>query len=157
MLIKLFFGLSFMAFALFSGAQDMKEDFKLIQNLWGKEKKAITSEALKLTGEEANKFWPLYEAYQVERQKIGQSNLDAVKNYADNFESMTDARAGEIAASFLSNSKELNNLQRSYLKKISKAVSPIKAVQFLQLEAYIDSHIKAALYDELPFLPHPKN
>ena len=153
---KLFFSLSLLLAAVVGGAQSIKDDFKLVQELWGKEKKAIMTEALKLTAEEGNKFWPLYDAYQVSRQKIAQGNLEAVTKYSDNFASMTDAKASEIAKMFLKGTKDLNKLQSQYLKKVSKAVSPTKAVQFLQLESYIDSQLKAALYDELPFLPHPK-
>jgi hypothetical protein len=153
---KLFISLSLLLAAVVGVAQSIKDDFKLVQEVWGKEKKAIVAEALNLSTEEGNKFWPLYDAYQVTRQKIGQNNLAAVAKYSENFGSMTDAKASEIAGMFLKGTRDLNKLQSQYLKKVSKAVSPIKAVQFLQLESYIDSQLKAALYDELPFLPHPK-
>lgn len=137
-------------------AQSVKEELAQIQEIWGRDKKAVVNEALKLSTEDAGKFWPLYDEYQAARKQIGQERVAAIQSYADNYETMTNEKATEIAKAFLKNNDQLNKLQSQYLKKISKAVSPIKAVQFLQLESYIDSQLKAAISDALPFMPDPK-
>jgi nitric oxide reductase large subunit len=137
-------------------AQTLKDEVAYVQQIWGKDKKALVTEVLKLNTEEGNKFWPLYDAYQAERMKIGQDRVAAIKNYADNYSNMTDDKAKEIASQLIKNNDALNKLQKSYLKKMSKDVSGIRAVQFLQLESYIDNMLKAAISDELPFMPDPK-
>jgi 5'-deoxynucleotidase YfbR-like HD superfamily hydrolase len=154
---KILLSLFMAGFALAASAQTLKEELQYIQEIWGKEKKTLVNEAIKLNGEQANKFWPLYDEYQVERQKFGQKRLDAIKMYSDNFETMTDAKAEEITKMVLDNNLSLDKLQSKYYKKMVKAVGAIKATQFIQLEGYIDSQIKAAISDALPFFPDPKN
>jgi hypothetical protein len=154
---KILLSLFMAGFALAASAQTLKEELQYIQEIWGKEKKTLVNEAIKLNGEEANKFWPLYDEYQVERQKFGQKRLEAIKMYSDNFETMTDAKAEEITKMVLDNNLSLDKLQSKYYKKMVKAVGAIKATQFIQLEGYIDSQIKAAISDALPFFPDPKN
>ena len=56
----------------------------------------------------------------------------------------------------MKNNQNFDKLQAKYFKKVSKAVSPIKAVQFFQIEAYIDNQVKAALSDAIPFFPDVK-
>jgi hypothetical protein len=154
---KLLFALVLMAMGSTLQAQTIKDELAQIQELWGKDKKAVVNEALKLSTEDAGKFWPLYDEYQVTRKQLGQDRLAAIQMYADNYETMTNDKATEIATAFLKNNASLNKLQSQYLKKISKAVSPIKAVQFLQLESYIDSQLRAAVSDALPFMPDVKH
>ena len=137
-------------------AQTVKDEVAYIQEIWGKEKKAVMNEALALKTDEAEKFWPLYDAYQETRKKLGQDRMLALQNYVDNYNTMTQEKAAEVAKALLKNNADLNKLQSQYLKKVSKAVSPIKAVQFLQLESYIDSQIRAAVSDAMPFMPNPK-
>lgn len=154
---KILLSLFMAGFALAASAQTLKEELQYIQEIWGKEKKTLVNEAIKLNGEEANKFWPVYDEYQVERQKFGQKRLEAIKMYSDNFETMTDAKAQEITKMVLDNNLALDKLQAKFYKKMVKAVGAIKATQFLQLESYIDSQIKAAISDALPFFPDPKH
>ncbi|HSC52983.1 MAG TPA: hypothetical protein VLC98_05170 [Phnomibacter sp.] len=153
---KFLFSVLVLAIGSTLNAQTVKDELAQVQQIWGKEKKTVVNEALKLKTEEAEKFWPLYEAYQAVRNKLGQERLAAIESYSNNFETMTDAKATEIAKSVLANNKALNKLQTEYLKKISKSVSPIKAVQFLQLENYIDAQLKAAVSEALPFFPNKK-
>jgi nitric oxide reductase large subunit len=153
---KLLFTAIFAFVCTWISAQTLKDEVAYVQQIWGKDKKALVNEVLKLNTEEGNKFWPLYDAYQTERMKIGQERVAAIKGYADNYNNMTDDKAKDLAMQLLKNNHVLNKLQKSYLKKMSKNVSGIRAVQFLQLETYIDNMLKAAISDELPFMPDPK-
>lgn len=136
-------------------AQDYKEEIEYIRKIWGKEKKALTEEVMGLKADEAAKFWPLYEEYQAGRRQISEDRFTTIKSYADSYESMTDDKAKELANAVLKNNEALNKLQSKYFKKISKAVSPTRAAQFLQLENYIDAQLRAELADAIPFIPDP--
>jgi hypothetical protein len=153
---RIFLLLAIAAFASSTQAQSVKDEMAYIQQIWGKEKKTLVGEALKLNTEEANKFWPIYEEYQKGRNKFMETRVKNITNYADAFANMTDGAAKDIVSTGLKNGKDLNKLQEKTFKKMSKAVSPIRAAQFLQLETYIDSQISATLFDELPFMPNPK-
>ena len=152
---KIFFLLATVAFAFTAQAQEYKEELDYVKQIWGKEKKELIGEALKLNTEEANKFWPIYEEYQKGRNKFTDTRMANLKKYADSYSNMTDEAAKSIISTALSNNKALNKLQGSIFKKMSKAVSPIRAAQFLQIESYLDSQISANLFDALPFMPNP--
>ncbi|MCU0394363.1 MAG: hypothetical protein MUF29_00520 [Chitinophagaceae bacterium] len=150
----IFAGFSFGATA--QTKQQMKEELAYIQEMWGKEKKTLVNEALKLSAADAEKFWPIYDAYQVERQAYGQKRMEVIMMYADNYETMTNEKAKEIGEMTMKNNQDFDKLQTKYFKKVSKSISPIKAVQFFQIENYIDTQIKAALTDNVPFFPDVK-
>ncbi|MFN9493486.1 MAG: hypothetical protein ACK57D_10575, partial [Sphingobacteriales bacterium] len=50
------------------------------------------------------------------------------------------------------NDKAVLKLQEKYFKKISKSLSPLKAVQFMQADQYIQTTVKSALQDAIPFI-----
>ena len=46
-----------------------------------------------LTDAEGQKFWPMYEQYNAEKVKINDDKLLVIKDYAANFENLTDNQA----------------------------------------------------------------
>ncbi len=152
---KISLAFTFCVLLLSAGAQSEKSEMDMIREVFGKEWKTLSGEALSLNTAEAEKFWPIWDQYRSDRKSVSDTRMGLIKNYADNYENMTDAKATELAKGVLKNESDLNKLKSKYFKKMSKAVSPIRAAQFLQLENYLDNQIKAAVSDELPFLPHP--
>lgn len=53
------------------GAQPREADLDILLNAIRANRKAFVAANIKLTDEEASKFWPLYERYQKEAQAIG--------------------------------------------------------------------------------------
>src|ERR1700748_2115646 len=58
------------------------------------QKKQVVAANLPLTGDEAAKFWPLYDAYTQETIKINDRRYALFKEYAANYTKMTDEQAG---------------------------------------------------------------
>src|SRR6188472_904936 len=56
------------------------------------QKKQIVAANLALTGDEAAKFWPVYDAYTRETIKVNDERYGLVKEYAANYTTMTDAQ-----------------------------------------------------------------
>lgn len=143
------------ALTIISFAQDQSAEMDMIRQMFGKEWKGLTGEALSLSTDEADKFWPIWDQYREDRKSISNERMRLIKDYGDNYSNITNDKAKELALGSLKNEASLNKLKSKYFKKMSKAVSPLRAAQFLQLENYIDSQIKAALTDALPFIPDP--
>ena len=51
---------------------------------------------MKLTDAQAEKFWPVYDAYTQETTKLGDASYALVKEYAQNYNDMTDAQADSL-------------------------------------------------------------
>jgi hypothetical protein len=147
--------LFFIAFSsiMFAKAQNMSDDeLKMIRDYLKTEKKDLVKEYMKLDDAQSAKFWPLYDEYQGERSKIGNERIQVIKDYGNQYPTMTDDQASSLFKRAVSNDKAYTKLQEKYFKKFSKAISPIKAAQFIQLEDYFRSMIRAEVQDAIPFI-----
>lgn len=125
---------------------------EIIQNLWGMEKKAIIEEYMKFDDTEATAFWPVYEEYAEKRKNLGADRIAALEDYVNNYENLTDEKAEELTKKIFKNNSQLDKLQMKYYNKMKKAVSPLRASQFMQLESYLQTMIRYEIQDALPFI-----
>jgi hypothetical protein len=133
-------------------AQDFKDELDVIQSVWGKNKKAMTMDFLKLSPEDIAKFTPIYDGYLEERKKVSQVRAQAIQAFAAKDAVLDDATAQKMVTTLMKNNDNLSKLQSKTFKKLSKALSPAKAAQWWQLESYIDAEIRSAILGELPLL-----
>ena len=116
------------------------------------EKVMLMTAALPLTTEEGDVFWPLYRDYQTELSKIGDSRIKLIKDYAANYEAMTEEKAKELAkASFDLKDKRLSLLKKTH-KKVSKEIGPILATRFTQIEHQLLLLIDLQIASEMPLI-----
>ena len=136
-----------------SFAQDYTaEEIKVVQELFGAEKKTIIEENLDLTGVDAEAFWKLYSEYEESRQEIGRDKLAMLKKYVDSPSNITNQQASDLLAEAVPIRTAQDKLILNYTKKIGKACSPIVSVQFYQIEHYISDGIRFALLNNLDFI-----
>ena len=74
-------------------AQDVDSFVELLRSDVKTEKKAIITEVMDFTEQEAAAFWPEYRNYEFDLDKLGDARLILIKDYADNLETMTDDKA----------------------------------------------------------------
>jgi hypothetical protein len=138
---------------LSASAQLTTDDVNLIQAMYGKEKRDLVQQYMGFTDSAAaGSFWKLYDSYEAERKKLAQDFLGFLKDYADNYESLDDAKADQLITKASSNNIAYENLYIKYYKKMKPVVGALKASQFIQLEAYFRSAIKTSILDEIPFI-----
>lgn len=116
------------------------------------EKKAVVAEAMMLTDEESGPFWELYNEYNAELYKVHTMEVNAIKDFANNFENMTDEKANQIWNDVQVYQTKLLKLQKTYYKKFAKIIPATKAVRYFQLENKIDALINAELALEIPLM-----
>ena len=98
------------------------------------QKVAEAAEVMIFTEDEAVKFWPIYQEYQAEIAKLTDRKLGCIKDYANNYEKMTEAKARELADLALQLEADLVGVEKKYTEKIREALSPKMAGRFLQVE-----------------------
>src|SRR5215831_1895847 len=69
------------------------QDIAMLRQDLRSQKKQIIALNMQLTTDEATKFWPIYDQYTAEMTKINDAKYAAIKEYADNFNTLTDDRA----------------------------------------------------------------
>ena len=80
-----------------SASAGIEQDVQLLRSDIRSAKKQIIAENMKLTDTQAEKFWPVYDAYTQETTKLGDASYALVKEYAQNYNDMTDAQADSLA------------------------------------------------------------
>ncbi len=133
-------------------AQVGRDELQIIQALWGLQKKDLISQQIKLEPAEAARFWPVYDQYMVERQKLGAERVDIISDYAQALKNMTDATADDLATRVLKNDLALAKLHKKYYSRFKKVVSPLRNSEFWQMESYLDTAVKAELQSEIPLI-----
>ena len=98
------------------------------------DKRSVVEKNMQLTPDEAKKFWPIYDAYQKDLEKIQQKQTRAILDFINTESSMTDANAKRIAREVMSADGDEQKLKERTARKLADALPAKKAVRFLQVE-----------------------
>lgn len=128
--ILIIFGAILMAmtFAQTTNAQSDKEETEFYQSIFGMAKKEVVAGFLNV--ESSNPFWALYDEFETKRKELGKDRINALSDYVDNYDKLTDDKYNEVVASMISLRKSNDKLIDTYYKKIKKASGPKIAAQF---------------------------
>jgi hypothetical protein len=133
-------------------AQSNTEEIELFQSIFGMEKKAIVSEFLQFDDSAYETFWGIYDAYETDRKELGKNRINLLKNYAENYDQLTDQKIDELMADMIKQKSNLDKLVNKYYKKIKKSVGSKPAAQFLQIENYFLSAVRLSIFESIPFI-----
>jgi len=110
---------------------------------------AIITEVMGFTEAEDAKFWPVYREYEADLAKINDDRMALIKDYAANYEKLTDEVADKLARRALDLDAKRGALKSTYYDKFKTALSPKTAARFIQVENQIllllDLQIAASL------------
>ena len=118
------------------------------------DKKLLVATNMELTESEAKNFWPIYEDYQKDLQKINERLIQALHSYAADYKnkSMTDEKAKKLTDEYLSIEQAEVKLKSSSVPKLSKALPATKVARYLQIENKIRAVIKYDLAATVPLV-----
>lgn len=133
-------------------SQTDKEDLDIIRAVFSKEKKMLVQEYMNLQDDQANAFWPVYDQYETKRKELATERFKIISDYAKNYEQLTDEQADNLAKRSLNNEQSFIGLQKSFIKKFSKAVGAKNAAKFLQLENYLHVVIRKEIMEDIPYI-----
>ena len=114
------------------------------------DKRAVYTQALKLTDEESRKFWPVYDEYEAKVKKLDDRFLQLVNDFAAKYSSMTDADAKQMLETKMKIERERMDLKQSYTKKVATVLPATKALRYAQLETRIDNELRRNVYNMIP-------
>ena len=138
---------------LFAGSLFAQNDYiELIRSDIQTEKKAIITENMMFSEEESTIFWPIYNDYQHEFSKIQDELMALIKDYASNYENMTDEIAKELWTRAMANDAKKLALDKKYFKIMDKVLSTKTVVKFFQIENRLEKLLDLQLSSELPLI-----
>ena len=143
------------SFAPLSAAQDKPADnMEILRAKIKADKKLVVAANMELTESEAKGFWPIYEQYQKELQKINQRIGKVLESYAEDFrkKSLSDDRAKKLIDEAVSIEQAEANLKSTFAPKLSKALPVKKVARYLQIENKIRAVVRYDLAQGVPLV-----
>jgi hypothetical protein len=114
------------------------------------QKVAVITEVMEFTEAEDKAFWPVYRDYERDLAAINNDRMAMIKEYAQAFDTLTDAVADRLALRALSLEGRRQTLTATYYDRF-KAVLPAKtAARFLQVEHQILLLLDLQIASSLP-------
>ncbi len=128
---------------------DLNSEIELLRSDVRAQKVAIITQEMHYTDAQSAAFWPMYKKYEGELTKIFDDRIALLKDYAANYEKMSDAKAKELLEKVFQLEDRTTGLQRKYAGQMG-TVLPAKIVtRFFQVERrmnrLIDLQISAAV------------
>lgn len=136
-------------------AQDKPADnMQILRDKIRADKKLVVATNMELTESEAKGFWPIYEQYQKDLQKINGRMANLLQSYAEDFrgKSFTDERAKKLIDEALAIEVAEANLKSTYAPKLSKVLPIRKVARYLQIENKIRAVVKYDLAQGVPLV-----
>jgi hypothetical protein len=116
------------------------------------QKASLVGQNMNLTAAEASAFWPVYQKYEAQQQKLGDERVALIKDYAANYQQMTDQKADELVNRIFALEDKVNQLKRQYYAEFKKAIPGVKAARFVQIENQIQRLIDLQIASQIPLV-----
>jgi hypothetical protein len=112
----------------------VEQEIKLLRQDLRADKKQIVALNMQLTEAEALKFWPVYDAYTLETTKLNDTLQGLIKEYAQNYDGLTDEKAKSLTKRTLDLDAAATKLRVTYVPLFNKVISPKKTARFMQID-----------------------
>ena len=146
------------AFAQDSSAQagashdSIDEDILMLRKDIRSQKKQLIAANLPLTETEAQKFWPLYDQFTQELVMNNNDKYKLIKEYAQSYDTMTDAQADDWTQRLLKVDVGAATLRQTYWSKFRTVLPAKKAALYEQVERRVQLIIDLQLGSQIPLV-----
>jgi len=144
-----------LGFAAPGMAQDKPADnMQILRDKIKADKKLVVATNMELTESEAKAFWPIYDEYQKDLQKINRRIVNLLDSYAADAraKTLTDDKAKKLINEALAIEQAEANLKSTYAPKLSKVLPVKKVARYLQIENKIRALVKYDLDQGVPLV-----
>ena len=119
-------------------------------------RKELMARNMNLTADEATKFWPIFDQYRKEAIKPNDERWALIKEYAANYNTMTDAQAQDYMKRATAVDQQLLAMRLSYVPVFEKVISAKKTALWYQIDRHIDLMINLQLSSMIPVVDTTK-
>ena len=112
----------------------------------------LVNSIMKLSAEDAKKFWPIYRDYENELGKLAINRAEMVTEFVQSHQegSFDDVKAKDMAKRWFKSQRARLDLLEKYHGKIEKLLTSVQAGQFLQIENQLGLFIDVIIASEMP-------
>jgi Spy/CpxP family protein refolding chaperone len=128
------------------------QDVEMLRADLRSQRKEITAQNMTLTADEATKFWPIFDQYRQEAIKPNDDRWAVIKDYAANYDTMTDAQAQDYMKRSTAVDQQLLALRMKYVPMFEKVISQKKTALWYQIDRRIDLLINLQFSAAIPMV-----
>jgi len=128
------------------------QDIEMLRQNIRARRKEITAQNMTLTADEATKFWPIFDQYRKEAIKPNDERWALMKEYAANYDTLTDAQANDYMKRATAVDQQLLALRMKYVPIFEKVISAKKTALWYQIDRHIDLLINLQFSEMLPLV-----
>ena len=139
-----------------SSEAGLDQDIKMLRTDVQSSRKTIVAENMNLTADEATKFWPIYDQYAAEVAKIGDARVALIKDYAANYDTMTDEQANSFIQRAAAIDQQFTDTRTKYVPMFKNAISAKKTALWYQIDRRLDLLINLQLAANIPVVDTAK-
>ena len=133
-------------------AENTIDAIELLRSTHKADRQAILTETLQLTESESAAFWPLYESYRADMEKLGDGLVKLVLEYADAYPNVSDERARQLLKDYTTLEGKQVSTRTRYLKRAAKSLPAAKVLRWAQLENRMDMALRLQLAGSIPLV-----
>jgi len=120
------------------------------------DKKLLVASNMDLSDAEGKTFWPFYDAYQKELERINQRLGMTIKRYADVYNAGKGTISNDADQKLLNEALAVEEAEvktkRAYAEKIGKVLPATKTARYIQIENKIRAITKIELAQQFPLV-----
>jgi hypothetical protein len=135
-----------------AGGDKPANNLEIIHEKLKADKKLIVANYMELTESEAKRFWPVYDDYQKDLQKINERLQSMLQSYAADYrnKSLSDEKAKKLLDQWIGIEQDEVKQRKAFAPKVLKALPAKKAARYLQIENEYRMLIKYDLAATVP-------
>ena len=131
---------------------DLEPAIQMLRQEVGKDRRDIVKANMLLTESEAGRFWPIYDKYRADMNKVGDRRVKLITDYAASRDSMSEDEGNRLLKEALDIEKERTSTKQDYIKKFQKELSARTTARFFQIDQKLDAAVDAALAARIPLI-----
>ena len=116
------------------------------------QKREIIKKAVTFTDEQSKAFWPVYDNYEKQLITLNDSRLAIIKDYAANYQTMTDENASELTDRAMDFQQKRLALMQSYVGDLKKILPGKTVARLVQLENQMGLLVDLQIASEVPLV-----
>jgi len=103
------------------------------------DRKDLVAKSMKLTDDEAQAFWPIYDQYANELSKLSDRTVTLITQFADNYKDLADREAIRMTTESLDIEQQKLSIRQHYVQQLATVLPGKKVARFVQVEKRLDA------------------
>lgn len=139
--------------ALYAAEVSVNDVVEMVRTMIQADRKAVVAANMGLSNEQSKAFWPVYNDYRAEMEKVNDRKVALIADFAKNFEKLGDEKSKELLKENFSVQEDAIKVKEKYIKRFEKVLPSTMVARFYQIDNKFDAVINVKLAENIPLAP----